>query len=174
MSAVSFSTLMAVSWLFTGSAVLLTVGRFWIRCKIVGRLSWEDAAHLLGLLLLVTQVSTLTVEASMIYQKSNSETVDDGNYEADHLLLVRLNFATVLITWCCLYAVKASFMLLYHHIFQISQRFIRAWWIVLGMVILTFCVLIAGSLTECGSPSALDHVGMSGISFSSSPWSRIA
>ena len=164
MSAISFQVLIAVSWTFTGLAILLTAGRFWIRCKIIRRLSWDDAAHLLGLLLLVTQVSIVSGAASMIYRASGYEAGDDSHYKAEHLRFVRLDVAGILITWCCLYAIKLSFLLLYHRIFQISQNFITAWWIVLGIVVLTFWILIAGSLTECGSPSALGNVGMSSLS----------
>lgn len=159
MSAISFQILTAVSWLFTGLAISLTAGRFWIRYKIIKKFSWDDAAHLLGLLLLVAQVSIVSVAASMIYQITNYEVGDDRHYEAEHLLFVRLNVAATLVTWCCLYAIKMSFLLLYHRIFQISQKFIQAWWIVLGIVSLTFFVFVAGSLTQCGSPSALEHVG---------------
>lgn len=163
MSAISFTILTAVSWAFTSLAVLLTAGRFWIRCKIIRRLSWDDAAHLLGLLLLIAQVSIVTGAASMIYQISNYESEDDGRFEAEHLLFVRLNIAGILFTWCCLYAVKMSFLLLYHRIFQISDRFIQASWAVLGIVFLTFWVLVAGSLTECGSPSSLGNFGKSDV-----------
>lgn len=162
MSAISFKVLTAISWTFTGLAILLTGGRYWIRYKIVKRLSWEDAAHLMGLLLLIAQVSTVSWAASFIYRNANLEAGDDGDdiqFEVEHLQFVRLNVATVLITWCCLYAIKLSFLLLYYHIFQISKTFIRAWWTVLAIVILTFGILIAGSITQCGSPLALEHVG---------------
>lgn len=159
MSAISFEVLAAISWVFTGLAVLLTGGRYWIRYKIIKRISWEDAAHLMGLLLLIAQVSIISWAASSIYGNVNLEVGDDVHFKADHSLFVRLNVAGVLLTWCCLYAIKISFLLLYHHIFQISKTFIRAWWIVLAIVILTFWVLIAGSLTQCGSPQALEHVG---------------
>lgn len=89
----------------------------------------------------------------------NPETTDKNYYESVLSLLVRLNVASVFVTWCRLYAIKMSFMLLYYHIFRISQRFIQAWWIVLAIVVLTFLILIAGTLTECGSPSALEHAG---------------
>lgn len=161
MPAISFQVLIAVSWVFTGLAILLTASRFWIRCKIIRRLSWDHAAHLLGLLLLVVQVSIVSGAASMIYRASIYEAGDVGHYQAEHLLFVRLNVAGIVTTWCCVYAIKLSFLLLYYRIFQISQKFITAWWIVLGIVVLTFWILIAGSLTECGSPSALGHVGMS-------------
>ena len=159
MSAISFTVLAAVSCAFTGLAMLLTAGRFWIRCKIIRRLSWDDAAHLLGLLLLIAQVSIVTGAASMIYEISYYESEKNGRFDAEHPLFVRLNVAGILISWCCLYAIKISFLLLYHRIFQISERFIQAWWTVLGIIFLTFWVLIAGCLTECGSPSALGHYG---------------
>lgn len=150
---------MAISWLFTGLAILLTASRFWVRCKIIKRLSWDDAAHLLGLLLLVAQVSIVSYAASMIYRVSFLEAGDSSHYEAEHLLFVRLDVASILLSWCCLYAIKLAFLLLYRHIFQISESFLHAWWIVLGIVILTFWVLIAGSLTECGSTLDLEHIG---------------
>lgn len=159
MSAISFSVLTAVSWVFTGLAIVLTAGRFWIQCKIIRSLSWDDAAHLLGLLLLVAQISIVSGGASIIYQIASFEAGDDGRYEAEHLLFVRLDVAGILVSWCCLYAVKMSFLLLYHRIFQVSERFVQAWWIVLGIVFLTFWILVASSLTECGSPSALGHIG---------------
>ena len=161
MSEISFRVLAGVSWAFTGLAILLTAGRFWIRSRVTKRLAWDDAAHLLGLLLLIAQVSIVSGAASMIYRIATYEAEEDRRYEAELLLFVRLDLAGILITWCCLYAIKMSFMLLYHHIFRISEKFIRAWWIILGIVFLTFWILIAGSLTECGSPSALEHVGKS-------------
>lgn len=159
MSAISFKVLTAISWIFTGLAILLTGGRYWIRYKIVKRLSWEDVAHLMGLLLLIAQVSIVSWAASFMYRNVNLEAGDAIQFEVDHLQFVRLNVATVLLTWCCLYAIKMSFLLLYYHIFQISKTFIRAWWTVLAIVILTFWISIAGSLTQCGSPLALEHIG---------------
>ena len=159
MSAISFRTLTVVSWVFTGLAILLTAARFWIRCNMIKRLSWDDLAHLLGLLLLIAQVSVVTAAASMMYRNPVNQAGLDSHWEGEHSLFVRLNLAAILISWCCIYAIKSSFLLLYRHIFKISQRFIRAWWIVLGIVILTFSILIAGSITQCGGARALENVG---------------
>lgn len=164
MSAISYSTLTAVSWAFTTLAVLLTGTRFWIRGKIIKKFSWDDAAHLLGLLLLIVQVSTESAAASELYRVGTLGSGDDGSFLDAHLLFVRLNIAGILTTWFCLYAIKMSFLLLYHRIFRISVIFIRAWWIVFALVILTFVILIAGSITACGSPSALEHAGTCGTS----------
>ena len=162
MPAIPYAALTAVSWVFTTLAVLLTGSRFWIRAKIIKKFSWDDAAHLLGLLFLLVQVSTTSAAASQLYRLRYLEAGDDGRFENEHLLFVRLNIAGVLTTWCCLYSIKMSFLLLYHRIFQISDIFIRAWWIVLAVVVLTFWILIAGSLTGCGSALALEHPGTCG------------
>ena len=159
MAAISYTVLTSISWVFTALAVLLTGTRFWIRGKIIKKFSWDDAAHLLGLLLLIVQVSTVSAAASQLYRVGVLEAGDDSEFENGHMLFVRLNIAGLLTTWCCLYAIKLSFLLLYHRIFQISHIFIRAWWIVLAIVILTFAILIAGSITVCGSPSALEDAG---------------
>ena len=95
----------------------------------------------------------------MMYRIPSNEEGHNTEYEGLHSLFVRLNIAAILLTWCCLYAIKLSFLLLYQHIFKISVRFIRAWWVVLGIVILTFWILIAGSITQCGSPRDLENVG---------------
>ena len=157
MSEISLQVLNIVSWIFTGLAILLTASRFWIRCKIIKRVSWDDAAHLLGLLLLLAQVSIITAAASMLYQDLVHKAGDDNLYDAGQSLFIRLNVACILITWCCLYAVKASFLLLYRHIFKISKSFIRAWWFVLGIVVITFWILVAGTLTQCGNPVDLEN-----------------
>ena len=159
MSAISYTVLTVVLWVFTALAVLLTGGRLWIRCTIIKKLSWDDAAHLIGLLLLIAQVSLVSAAASLLYRIMNFEAGDDSQFEDGHLRFVRINIASVIITWCCLYAIKMSFLLFYHRIFQISEKFIRAWWIVLAIVILTFLILLAGSLTTCGSPLDLEHAG---------------
>ena len=56
----------------------------------------------------------------MVYRVMNPETTDKNYYESVLSLLVRLNVASVFATWCCLYAIKMSFMLLYYYIFRIS------------------------------------------------------
>lgn len=164
MSVISYGALTGISWIFTGLAVLLTCGRFWIRCKIIKKVSWDDAAHLLGLLFLLAQVSIVSSAATLVYRSINDEAgANNDPHKAENLLFLRLNVASILITWFCLYAIKISFLLLYYRIFQISRRFIQAWWLVLGTVILTFCILILGSITLCGSPLALENVGTCGL-----------
>jgi len=112
----------ALSWLFTGLAFALTIGRFYGRARII---YWDDAAHLLGLTLLLAQVSIVSSSASIMHQL--------GAYNAGAItrkqvsLSFSLDLAGILVSWCCLFSIKAAFLLLYRHIFQVSKAFTRAW-----------------------------------------------
>ena len=145
-----------VSWAFTGVALLLTAGRYWIRSTIIRRIGWDDAAHLLGVMLLVSQVSIVTSATSMMYRLGD----DDTNGTAREVnLFYHLDLAATLIAWFCLWAIKLSFLLLYRRIFQVSVWFTRAWWVVAAFVGLTFWTLIAGSITQCGHVGHIESAG---------------
>ena len=134
----------------------MTIGRVWIRSAIVKSLRWDDAAHLLGLAFLLAQVAIVSGASSLMYERTEYGSV--LNDEKERQLFLRLDITGIVVTWCCLYAIKASFLLLYRHIFQISKGFSRAWWITSAVVFATFWVLFAGSLTQCGSASALSNI----------------
>ena len=46
--------------------------------------------------------------------------------------------------------VKFTFLLLYRTIFEVNRNFMRAWWLVLVFVFVTYWVAIAGTWTQCG------------------------
>ena len=147
----------ALSWLFAALSVFLTVGRFWIRISIIRSLSWDDAVHLLGLLFLLAQISIVTAAASMMYDLDEYDVNPTGEQIT---LLFHLDVAGLVMTWSCVYAVKAAFLLLYRRIFHISKAFTRVWWITSIYVLVTFGVLLVGSLTQCGSAPELGDLGM--------------
>ena len=93
----------------------------------------------------------------MIYAHAEGDTIVTGGIQLS--LILRLNVAAILFSWCCLYAVKVSFLLLYRQIFQVSEGFIRAWWITFIAVFATFWILFAGTLTKCGAASDLGDIG---------------
>lgn len=121
-------------------------------------LRWDDATHLLGLLCLLAQVAAVTADTSMIYE--DPDNAIERLTEQNRLkLFLRLDTAAIMLSWCCLYAIKATFLLLYHQIFRVSQGFMRAWWITSIIVFATFWVLFAGTLTKCGSVADLVDIG---------------
>ena len=145
-----------VSWSFTGVALALTVGRYWVRSTIIRRVGWDDAAHLLGVILLVSQVAIVTTATSMMYKLGSDNT---GGSAKEVNFFLHLDLAATLISWSCLWAIKVSFLLLYRRIFQVSIWFTRAWWAVAAFVGLTFWVMIAGSITQCGYVGHIESAG---------------
>lgn len=53
---------------FTGLAFALTIGRLYVRARIIKSVYWDDAAHLLGLTLLLAQVSIVSSSTSIMHQ----------------------------------------------------------------------------------------------------------
>ena len=149
--------LQAVSWSFTGLAVLLTICRLWIRCTIIKGLFWDDAAHMLALACLLIQISLVTAATTMAYHVVSQNSTEEAAATQVHLL--RINYAAIVIVWTCLYAVKLAFLLLYRRIFQVSQNFMKAWWTVLAMVVAMYSATIVGAITQCGNPSHLGSMG---------------
>ena len=93
----------------------------------------------------------------MIYAQTEGDTMVTGVIQIS--VFLRLNVAAILLSWCCLYAIKVSFLLLYRQIFQVSKGFIRAWWITSIIVFVTFWILFAGTITKCGTASDLGDIG---------------
>jgi hypothetical protein len=64
---------------------------------------------------------------------------DPPPYFVDLMESVRIASANLVVFWCTIYCVKASFLALYWHIFQTSKRFRVAW-----RVLVVYCVKFCG------------------------------
>ena len=142
-----------VSWGGVSLAILLSLGRFWIRARLIKSLRWDDAAHLLGLLFLLAQVSMVSWMQSTIHARF--ELLD---HHQQLRLFLRLDVAAIILSWSCLYAIKVAFLLLYHQIFRVSETFMWAWWITSVVTFVTFWILIIGTLTKCGDAADLTNL----------------
>ncbi|KAI4137401.1 MAG: hypothetical protein LQ341_005159, partial [Variospora aurantia] len=54
-----------------------------------------------------------------------------------------------------LWSVKATFLIFYRLLFDVSQAFIRVWWAAVALTFATFWVCIGSTFTLCGSASDL-------------------
>lgn len=64
----------------------------------------------------------------------------------------QLNAANSLIFWCVIYSVKASFLALYWHIFEISLKFRIAWAFAAVFTFISFGMTLMWGFWLCGSP----------------------
>ena len=69
------------------------------------------------------------------------------------------NSANLVLFWCLKYAVKASFLALYWHIFELSRRFRIAWVLLTLYTTLSFLVTLMAIFWHCGTPDTFMSQG---------------
>lgn len=134
----------------------LTAGRYLIRMKTVGHLKWDDAVHGIAVIVMVGYTASYTTLLRITYPLKLWATGVDGVSSDNELIRhPRLEFASMILFWTAIYAIKFSFLLFYRDIFRISHRFMKAWWAVFAFTWLTFLVCILSVLWGCGRPQDL-------------------
>ena len=150
----------ALAWTFTIAAIVLTAGRYAIRGWMLRKLDWDDATHLLALVVLVAYVATYTAMFPINYAVEDWVT-GNGDMPSVAVLELYLHYemAVWLLFWVIIYLVKFSFLLFYRSIFGVSRIFKKAWWAVTVFTFLTFWACFFAMLWSCNTPSQLFIVG---------------
>ncbi|KAL8728534.1 MAG: hypothetical protein Q9166_005356 [cf. Caloplaca sp. 2 TL-2023] len=156
---ISVEGLNALLWTLTSVAIVLSIGRFTIRYATAGRFHLDDASHLLSLLLLIGLASAYTsgfpysVRISRINRKEErAPPLTDPFYRK----YLQLRLVITLLVFMVLWSVKATFLIFYRLLFDVSNTFNRMWWAAVALVFATFWVCIGSTLTLCGSASDLN------------------
>lgn len=121
----------------------------YIRGRVIKRLGWDDAVHVLAAVCMVIQSGMYTgaaplLEAVTLYLAKKTTVVPD------FVKYLQINIANTVITFTCYWLVKLSIMLFYRKLFSVSDSFMRAWWAVLAFVFASYLVVIITSLVQCG------------------------
>ena len=135
-------------------AVCLTVGRFIIRKRTLGKLHLDDYLHGFATAVLLAYIGGYTAlyPLSMAVELWGKKQGPEPSRE----LIIRflhLEVAGEILFWVILYTVKFSFLIFYRHIFGVSHLFMKYWW---GVVAFTSVAFLAAFLTvfwTCGTPS---------------------
>ncbi len=153
----------ALLWTLTAVAIVLSIGRFLIRYVTASRFYLDDASHLLSLLFLIGLAAAYTsgfpysVRIARISRKE--ETAPPPADPFYHTYLQHRLVVTLLV-FMVLWSVKATFLIFYRLLFDVSKTFIRMWWAAVALVFATFWVCIGSTLTLCGSASDLYDFSM--------------
>lgn len=140
-----------MTWTLTSVAILLTIGRYILRYKNLGRLCLDDAAHALALFTLIAMVSTFTALFPFVYLIDDYARGQAGKPSApQYLVYLKLQVAVSVLFWVCVYAVKIAFLLLYRMLFVVSKASNVIWWSITAFTIVAFWICLAGELTTCG------------------------
>ena len=143
-----------MNWALTGLSGALTAGRYAIRAFNTRRLYWDDLAHLVALLVLISHGVTNEITSNAKVQLAHA-TATKGESQTKLLNLyyhVRyLNTVNNCLLYLVFWVVKVSFLLFYRFLFVTSAPFRKAWWAVMAFTLLTFWVPIAGVLVTCAN-----------------------
>jgi hypothetical protein len=137
----------------TGVAAALTVGRYLIRGFSSRRFHWDDAVHLVAFLLLVihgaTNQLTSAAKTQLAFdEKPSSQTSDDALLAQFHYVY-QLNSANNVFLYLVFWVVKVAFLMFYRMLFGTSQRFMKVWWTVLALTVITYFVPFGGVVATC-------------------------
>ncbi|KAL9577528.1 MAG: hypothetical protein Q9203_007428 [Teloschistes exilis] len=151
-------TTQALLWTLTAIAILLSVGRFTIRYATAGRFYWDDASHLLSVLLLIGLASAYTHGfpysariARIGLKKEKAPPLTDPFYHK----YLQLRLTVTLLVFMVLWSVKMTFLIFYRLLFDVSRLFIRLWWAAVALTFATFWVCIG---KKCSSPKAMHDI----------------
>ncbi|KAI9802852.1 MAG: hypothetical protein M1833_001451 [Piccolia ochrophora] len=150
------STMLGIAWTGTSIALLLTVARLWIRRVSFCRFYWDDAWHILALLLLISVVSIYTKSIGLLYEVADFV---KGSGPLSISLIERLptfiqyQYSAYFLFLGCVYSVKLSFLVFYRRFFDGLTKLMYAWWVVLAVTGAAFLGCIGIFITTCGSPT---------------------
>ena len=140
----------------------MTAGRYAIRYTTVGRFHWDDFTHLIALLALIgfgVGVQGYVDVAAQEFAIQAGEEPKPADYAG---LVIHGRLYQVMLSafaWISLWSVKFTFLLFYRLLFDVSTKFMRAWWVVTVFTFVTFWIPIAGVLTARDRPDELYNAG---------------
>lgn len=149
----TFERVSVLMWSLTAFATLLTIGRYAIRWKVRHRFYADDYAHLHALVWLYANTALIELmfpSATLVLLGPKNRPPPPAAVMTFRKLQTAMNSSFYISQW----SVKFAFLLFYRELFWISDRFRKGWWVTTTYVFLTFWVVFAGILTQCGS--ALD------------------
>lgn len=153
----------AVLWTLTTIAILLSIGRLIIRYVTASRFYWDDFSHLLSLIFLISLAGTYTAgfpysaRIARIGAKKEKAPPPHDHFYREYL---ELRLAVTLLVFFVLWTVKATFLIFYRLLFEVSRGFIRLWWAAVAFTFASFWVCIGTTFTLCGAASDLFDFSM--------------
>ncbi|EPS42149.1 hypothetical protein H072_3984 [Dactylellina haptotyla CBS 200.50] len=154
--------LTAIFWTLFAGVTVLTTARLVSRWRLQHRLIDEDYIVLLAYLLLlaegimdtITQPTTILIR-SLREGRFPSDRLGDPILWIQHLTdYARIQFATKMLFYACLWTVKLSFLMFMRKMLFALPGYSKYWWFVTGLWALTFVGCILSCFTACPTAGA--------------------
>ena len=154
--------LIAIAWAGVGVACFFVVARCFVRYSEIKRLHFDDYWMITALLVLTVNAVLQTLQAPSLYYLVD---VEVGRVPAGEPLLVqgniyvRYEFTIIALFWTVLWCVKASFLSLFHRLFDGLPKYRLWWWAVVVFAALAYVGCWIASAYTCHPPSTYFQFG---------------
>ncbi|KAF8851013.1 hypothetical protein BDZ45DRAFT_808656 [Acephala macrosclerotiorum] len=146
-----------LNWLMWGTGLLLTCLRFLVRYHHLGRLFWDDAFQLVGMVTLTVLAVLIQLQRNTIYALKAAAPLegDPTGKKFQHVVTdatreqAKLQFVLIVVFWTCLWAIKGSLLMFYRRLFCHMQEYMMWWWIVTITCVATWAGCILANFLEC-------------------------
>lgn len=147
------NSLQIMAWTPTAISIAITLGRFLIRHLKRKRMGYDDLLNGIAVLFLLAFLGTWQVIGPPLYQQQlfQQGLTSSKPPSINSQTVLKIGLANSLLFWCTIYCVKASFLALYWIIFNVSDRFRIAWWLVTVYTVVAFLVTFVMTFRKCGS-----------------------
>jgi len=153
----------ALGWTLIALDILLTIGRYMIRWVSasrqgkppgIARYGLDDAFHLLALVVAIIYVALTFSGLAMFVEIEKWNSMHKGALDyADEYTFFHIRLGCSMLFWVGLFSVKASFLMLYRHLFWVKESFRKYWYAVLAWTTVCFLANTLACLFVCGVPA---------------------
>lgn len=143
-----------MTWMSTAFSVAFTLGRYLIRYYKSKQMGWDDILNGIAVLFLLGFLGTWQIIGPPLYQQQlfQQGLTSTEPPALDSHTILSVGIANSLLFWCTIYCVKSSFLALYWIIFNVSDSFRIAWWLVTAYTVVAFFITFVMTFRKCGSP----------------------
>nr|OQO11424.1 hypothetical protein B0A51_16348 [Rachicladosporium sp. CCFEE 5018] len=153
-SRVPYNTLLSVIWVTSGLCVILVFTRLAIHLKFARRLHLDDGLAILALSFLLANSVVTTLMAHPMYDiiLLSVGALDPGpNFMERSTFYLKCQFASTMLFWSCLWAVKASFLAFFWRLTHQIPALRRLWWAVMALTIVSYIGCVVTYPVSCTS-----------------------
>ncbi|KAI9777321.1 MAG: hypothetical protein M1839_008929 [Geoglossum umbratile] len=151
-SFISLFKLQVIIWTMIGVNTVFVIARTFARYTKLRKLQLEDIMMFLALAFFLSMAGVYLLVLPPLYRVIDVSAGTKPLYPAffkDAYLIIKGFFATTMLFWATLWAVKVSLLLLFRRLMVGLTHYMRLWWALLAFTMITFVGCIVSEVLSC-------------------------
>ncbi|KAI9770711.1 MAG: hypothetical protein M1840_002961 [Geoglossum simile] len=151
-SFISLFKLQVIIWTMIGVNILFVIARTFARYVKLRKLQLEDIMMFLALAFFLSMAGVYLLVLPPLYRVIDVSAGTKPLYPMffkDAYLIIKGFFATTMLFWATLWAVKVSLLLLFRRLMVGLTHYMRLWWMLLIFTLITFGGCVVSEVLSC-------------------------